>query len=70
MKWYEGLSREQRDEVFGYTLGYLDSIATGTVANDADACIKGHAIQLLDHLKSEMKVRDNGKTREGDIRSL
>ena len=55
MKWYEGLSREQRDEVFGYTIGYLDSIATGTVANDADAYIKSHAIRLLDHLKNQVK---------------
>ena len=23
LRWYEGLSREQRDEVFGYTLGYF-----------------------------------------------
>ena len=55
LKWYEGLSREQRDEVFGYTIGYLDSIATGTVANDADAYIKSHAIRLLDHLKNQVK---------------
>ena len=55
LKWYEGLSREQRDEVFGYTLGYLDAIATGTVANDADACIKKHSIRLLDHLRVQVR---------------
>lgn len=52
MKWYEGLSREQRDEVFGYTLGYLDAIATGTVVNEADSLIKEHAVRFLDHLKN------------------
>lgn len=51
MKWYEGLSRDQRDEVFGYTLGYLDAIATGTVVNEADSQIKEHAILLLNHIK-------------------
>lgn len=57
MKWYEGLSRDQRDEVFGYTIGYLDAIATGTVANEADACIKGHAIRLLDHLRNQVNLK-------------
>lgn len=62
MKWYQGLSREQRDEVLGYTLGYLDAIANGTVANDVDACIKSHSIRLLDHLRVQARGGENDQS--------
>ena len=38
--------------------------------NEADAHIKGQAVRLLDHIKTEMKVSNLGKTGEGDIRSI
>lgn len=61
MKWYKGLTENQRNEVLGYTIGYLEQTVNGSCTNDADPYVKDYAIRLLDHLKSQVGEQSNAK---------
>lgn len=61
MKWYEGLNEDQRNEVLGYAIGYLDQTVKGACANDTDTYVRDYAIRLLDHLKSQVGEQSNAK---------
>ncbi|WP_260288472.1 hypothetical protein [Peribacillus aracenensis] len=61
MEWYEGLNEQQRLDVLGFTLGYLDSTVKGPCENKADSYVKEYAIRLLGHLKKQVGDKRNDK---------